>query len=507
VPPWSAAARQEVADPVASPVPAQPMTDALVGDLDADVAEAIETFGIVGAAMALVQGNKIVMARGYGVTDLQRNRPVTERTRFRIGSNTKSMTAFLLATCVDQGLLAWDDRVVDCWPAFQGPTPELTANLTLRNLMGMATGIAESETIEFFLSTGDESPLDLLRSTAYLSVIAPPETTFAYNNTLVCDAAYVALLAEGTTLDQLDPAYAGLLHERLFAPLGMRDSSVASDPRPTGEDYAIGYSQDLYGRRSEVPFISIGGAAPAGAGLASVQDMARYLIMQMQGGITQEGKRVVSAANLAETHRPGIAIPLGNPEATPDTIAMHYALGWFIQTFRDGRQSLWHSGGIDGFSSQMGFFPVDQLGYVVLSNQEPGRNGGLFTTAIEAILLSRLYGLNTALPELVASLAPGLAEASAALAARTRPVDPTTVQPWLGLYDQGFSLRLDDAGALHLDHDIRSMPLVGMNDGSYLVVDGPGVIVEHGITFSTDAEGERIMRIAGFDPVRWLTGA
>lgn len=508
----SARARQDAATPVASPPPAQKLTEALVRDLEADLLEAMETFGVIGAAMALVQGDEIVAARGYGVTDLQRNLPVTERTRFRIGSNTKSMTAVLLATYVDEGLFAWDDRVVDLWPAFQAPTPELTASLRVRDLLGMGTGIAEAETIEFFLSGGADSALDLLRSIAHLPVIAPPETAYYYNNTLVCAAADVALIAAGTALDQLDPAYARLLRERLFLPLGMTDSSVASDPRPTGEDYAVGYTRDLYERISEVPFISINGAAPAGAGLISVQDMARYVIMHMQGGVTQDGERVVSAASLAETHRPGIAVPPDGLNALPamllpDTVSMFYALGWFEQTFKDGRQLLWHAGGIDGFASFMGYFPADRVGFVLLTNQEPSRGGGLFNISVQSSLLDRLYGLNATLPDLLASFVPILDQQLADLAARTRPVDPTGVTPWLGLYEQGFSLRLNDAGALHLDHDIRSMPLVGMDDGSYLVADGPGAIFGHGVTFSTDAEGDRVMSIAGFDPVRWLTGA
>jgi len=307
-------------------------------------------------------------------------------------------------------------------------------------------------------------------------------------------------------------AYARLLRERLFLPLGMIDSSVASDPRPTGEDYAVGYTRDLYERVSEVPFISIGGAAPAGSGLASVADMARYLIMQMQDGVTQDGARVVSAASLAETHRPGITVP---PDALnalpamllPDTVAMHYALGWFEQTFQDSRQLLWHAGGIDGFASFMGYFPADQIGFVLLTNQEPSRNGALFNISVQSSLLDRLYGLNATLPALLASFVPILDQQSADLAARTRPVDPTGVRPLLGLYEQGFSVRLDAAGALHLDHDIRSLPLAGMDDGSYLVADGPGAIFGHGVTFSTDAEDDRIMSITGFDPVRWLTGA
>jgi CubicO group peptidase (beta-lactamase class C family) len=220
------------------------------------------------------------------------------------------------------------------------------------------------------------------------------------------------------------------------------DAAIASDPRPLGADYATGYTRDLFDRLSREPFISIDGGGPAGSGIASTTDMARYLITQMNGGVTPEGRRIVSAANLAETHTPGIAVP---PDALnalpevllPDTTAMHYCLGWFDQTFNDGRHLLWHAGGIDGFGSLMGFFPQDQLGFVFLTNLEPSL-AGLFNFSIQSSLLSRLFGLNQAIPALLASAVPVLAQRRATAAARTRPVNPGAVTQYLGLYSQGF---------------------------------------------------------------------
>lgn len=53
-----------------------------------------------------------------------------------------------LATDVDQGRLGWDQRLVDAWPGFRAPTNELTATLTVRELLGMATGIVEPAALE-----------------------------------------------------------------------------------------------------------------------------------------------------------------------------------------------------------------------------------------------------------------------------------------------------------------------------------------------------------------------
>jgi CubicO group peptidase (beta-lactamase class C family) len=414
----------------------------------------------------------------------------------------------LVATFVDEGVLRWDDRVVDVWPEFRAPTTELTSALRVRDLLGMGSGIAESPTIEFFMIGGGESPLDVLRSVAYLPVIGPPQTVYYYNNTLACVAGYLGSLAQGTASEALVEAYAGLLAEQLFTPAGMADAAIADDPRPLGEDYAIGYAHDLFGRIADVPFVSIDGVAPAGSGLASAVDMARYLIMQLQGGVAANGTRLVSAANLAQTHAPGILVPPDVPNALPslvlsDTTATHYCLGWFEQTFKDGRRLLWHGGGIDGFVSLMGFFPAEQIGFVLLTNTEPG--GALFTISVQSSLLSRLFGLNQTVPGILADLLPESEQYLADLVAQTRPVDATTVRPYLGLFEHGFRLRLDAAGVLHLDHDIRSMPLLALADGGYVVTSGPGMILGRKVSFTGDAATQLTMTIEGFEPVRWLT--
>jgi CubicO group peptidase (beta-lactamase class C family) len=376
----------------------------------------------------------------------------------------------------------------------------------------MASGIAESTelslaAVEFFMSDGAISAGDVLRSVAALPVIAPPDTTFSYNNTLYAAAAYLGLLAQGTAVEMLEQTYAAQVQQRVFEPIGMVDAAILDDPRPLGDDFAVGYSQDIFGDPSPLPFVSLAGIAPAGSGLASATDMARYLITQMRHGVASDGTRVVSATNLDEMHRPGISLEpaaLFPFDVQTDTVALNYGMGWLSETYRDGRQLLWHSGGIDGFAALMGFFPSEQLGFAFLTNM--GRGGGLFNLSLQASLLGRLFGLNQDLPGFLAGAIPMLEAGTAEVAARTRSVDPALVTPYLGLYENGFRLRLDDAGALYLDHDIRSMPLLALTDGGYVIAAGPDVVLEQPVTFEADPNGEPVMTITGFAPVRWLTG-
>ena len=489
--------------PVATPGVSTTLSDTTLRDFEADVEAAMQTFHVPGAAVALVQGNEIVFNRGFGMRNLASGEPVTPRTRFRIGSITKSMTALLLATLVDEGVFGWNDRAVDLWPAFQAPTPELTRTLRLRDLLGMGSGIGESSeltvaAVEFFMSAGTVSAGDVLRSIAALPVIAPPDTTFSYNNSLYAAAVYLGLLAQGTASEKLEETYAAQVRERVLEPIGMADAAILDDPRPLGNDYAVGYTRDIFGVPSPLPFVSLAGLAPAGSGLASATDMARYLLTQMHQGVAPGGVRIVSASNLAEMHRPGIAVEptaLFPAELQSDTTALNYGMGWLNETYRDGRQQLWHSGGIDGFAALTGFFPKEQLGYAFLTNV--GRGGGLFNLSLQASLTSRLYGLNRELPAFMAGFVPMLEARTAELAAQTRAVDPALVRPYLGLYEDGFGLRMDDAGALWLEHDVRAMPLLALPDGTYVIADGPDVVLEQAVTLELDTDGVPVMTIMG----------
>jgi CubicO group peptidase (beta-lactamase class C family) len=285
----------------------------------------------------------------------------------------------------------------------------------------------------------------------------------------------------------------------------MADAAIADDPRPLGDDYAVGYGRDIFGAPAPFPFVTIGGIAPAGSALTSGTDMARYLIAQMNGGVLPEGRRVVSAANLAALHRPGVeANELSSPDFQPDTASLRYAMGWIVEEFTDGRRLVWHTGGIDGFSAVAGFLPAEQLGFAVLTNLDFA--GSLFYLSVQASLLSRLFGLNRTVPAFLAQGAPMLEAQTAELAAQTRPVDPAAAAPYLGLYEEGFRVRLDEAGGLRLDHDIRSLPLLALPDGTYVVASGPDVVRAQPVAFATGADGVPVMTIQGFAPVRWLTG-
>lgn len=497
------------AAPTGDPVEPVELTAEKIATFDAAVAEAFTTFGLVGASVALFQGDQIVYNKGFGIRDLESGEIVTPNTRFRIGSNTKSMTSLLIAKYVDDGLTTWDTKVIDLWPGFVGPTAELTESLTLHQLLGMGSGIAEPETIEFFVSGGAVDAEQMLQTIPHLAVIAKDNEEYFYNNTLVAAAPYLVMLADGTDPAQLEERYAADLASLVFGPIGMDDAVVAADPRPFGPDYATGYQRDLTQDNVRVPFVSIGGYGPAGSVTASSTDMALYLITQSRLGVAPNGTVVASEENVRRTHQPGVLVPPDSHNGLPslllaDTAQTNYDLGWFDEVFTNGQRMLWHAGGIDGFGSLMGFFPDYGVGFVGLTNYEPSI-GGLFNFSIQSAFLDILFGLNGDIPAVLATVPATNRASQLEAAASTRPVDADSVAPYLGLYSDGFTLA-HVGDELELAHDIRRVRIRAVDAGDYVIVNGPSILFTQTVVLATDDLGSRTLSITGFDPIVWLSG-
>ncbi len=468
--------------------------------LDQAVEDGRKLFGIVGTAVAVVNKSGIIHSITSGVRDQTTQQPVTTQTLFSVGSTTKSMTSLLVATYVDEGALDWDQPVREVWPEFRAPSEELTQTMRVRDLMGMDSGIGEPSAATFHF--GEYTALELVKSLASLDVIAPPQTTFYYNNAVYAVGGYLPFLnASGDV--QLETAYASAIKDRVFAPVGMLNAKLTTDPRPLTDDFAVGNEFDLVQGITGVPWGFIGSYTPAGAAMASLDDMAHYISMQLGAGISVSGNRVVSSENLKACWEPHIDTP-SMKKHDPDLVSAGYAMGWLTETYRDGRTLSWHNGGIDGFISYMGFFEADDLGLVVLTNNGMSANGSSFYPYLLNTLLTTLYGLNEGANEALIATHEAVDQQRQSLAASATAVSKETISPYLGYYERGYVLTFDDQDVLRLNQGRRSFRIMALPDGSY--VTASGIISGNPVKFSTDANGDAWLEIEQIETVRWLQG-
>jgi len=483
------------------------ITDSLLETFEATVEAAMQTYGVPGAAIAIVEGDEIVYVNGFGWRNVENAEPVTPDTRFLTGSIGKSMTSMMVAALVDEGLLDWKQPVVEIWPFFTLPTQELTQNIQVRHLMQFNAGLGE-DLIKGFYDTkiGSFSAEDQLDSLVGLPVVAELGKTFTPNSNVFAAAGFIAALAEDeAAYGDLFNRYEQLMQERLFNPIGM-DSALLNVDLPTvGGDYATGYAFNMVTNTLEPLQASNNqsyqGYAPSGAVSAHVKDMARYVITQLNKGIAADGTRVVSVKNLRKTQQPKTEIVDSIVFSTvyPLAQSIHYGTGWVIVEQPNGVKVIGHSGGMEGFVSDMAFIPDADVGIAILTNRnffDGFLSGTNFIGVVRDSLFELIYNLEPTVAQQRAEQYQQAITQLAILQAITQATfTPDTVAPYLGNYQNGWRVELRDDGTLWVVlQDAHEYQLVLLPDGTFMVSNN--ALLGTGIIFSVSDNGIIAMTVA-----------
>ncbi len=306
---------------------------------------------IPGFALAVVYHDEIVLAHGFGLADVEAASAVEPDTIFAIGSSTKAFTSTVIGMLQDDGVMRYDDPIVDYLPFFELPIDASKvkgdATVTIRDLLSHRTGFTRMSMAWF----GNEVPVQtILETVTHAEPWAGFREKFLYNNVMFLAAGVASGVAAESDWETL-------VRTRVFAPLGMTSSTLRVSEAQKDERLALGYAwnadTEAFDRKQMVDISNIG---PAGSINSNVLDMAQWLRFQLGNG-ELDGKRLISAAALKETRTP--TTPIGGN--------VSYGLGWMIREFMD-QPVIEHGGNIDGFSSTVAFMPDADVGFVLLAN-------------------------------------------------------------------------------------------------------------------------------------------
>lgn len=348
---------------------------AALADVDAIVEAALADWKTPGLAVAVVTGGEVVMARGYGLRDVDAQLPVTAQTVFSIGSVTKAFTTFVMGQLVDEGRLAWDEPVASYLPEFRLSDPYATLHVTPRDLVTHRTGLPRHDLVWYNdLQTTRAGFVEKLR---WLEPNKELRESWQYNNLMYLTAGHLVERRTGGTWEQA-------VRERILDPLGMAHTVFDAPAAQAAADHATPYVE-RDGAILAVPFREAGAMGPAGSLHSCAEDLAAWMRVHLSGG--RAGARpLISKGTLQELHAPQMIIP-GTPEE-PHLSMRSYALGWMVDDWR-GRLRVHHGGAIDGFHAALTLFPKDGLGIAVLAN----RDGSALPDLLTAVLADRLLGL------------------------------------------------------------------------------------------------------------------
>ena len=334
----------------AASLPADPLAG-----FDSFVNQMLIEWRVPGASVAIVKDCKLLYAKGYGFKDLKNNMPVTEKTLFPIASCTKSFTAAALAILVDEGKLDWNKPVKDYMPDFQLRDEFATRTITARDLVSHRTGLARHDWTWLYANLDRQGLYNRLK---YLPFSKPLYAQYQYNNLMFMTAGVLIERISGKSWENF-------VREKILQPLNMKQTVLTYPELFQTTDYSLSY-RDNEGQWTEQGFGSnVDAIGPAGSIKSNAVEMANWLIMQLNKG-KFDTKQVVSAANLKENHTPHIIV--SPAEVTFNELGYaSYGMGWSINTYR-GHLRLAHNGSIEGYRSQMTFFPHQNIGVVVLTN-------------------------------------------------------------------------------------------------------------------------------------------
>ncbi len=341
---------------------AQPL-DAKV--VDALVEEAMKAWKVPGAAIAIIKDDKVVYLKGFGVRERGKSEPVTPDTLFAIASTSKAFTTTAMAMLVDDGKMSWDDPVRKHIEFFRLADPLAEANVTLRDLVCHRTGLSRNDLLWYNSPWNRE---EILHKIGHVRLTQPYRSMFQYQNIMYLAAGY----AVGTASKS---SWEAFVQKRIFDPLGMTGANFSTLVAEKAADHARPHRKLKDGKiETLASWRNVDHIAPAGSINAGVRDLSKWVRFQLGDG-TFEGKRLLSAAQLAELQSPQMVIPMDGPTGVPsfskamnpETNLMCYGLGWVIQDYR-GQLLVAHGGSLDGFRAQVALVPKAKLGIAILSN-------------------------------------------------------------------------------------------------------------------------------------------
>jgi CubicO group peptidase (beta-lactamase class C family) len=319
---------------------------------------------VAGVSVAVVKGRDTILMKGYGYADIENDVRATPMTVYRIGSITKQFTSAAIMRLVEQGKLALDDTLGKLLPG----TSASWSGITLRRLLNHTSGIRS------YTSIGprwqrrwreDMSPDTIVGLVRDDTLDFKPGTQWRYNNT-----GYVLL---GMIIERASgKPYATYLEDEFFRPLGLSQTYYCSQ-RPIIKHRAQGYDRsgrpDVFGRRDtttsrsqlvNTEYLSMTQPFSAGALCSTVGDLVAW-----QRALTSG--RVVRPASYAA---------MTTPETLSDGKPLTYGYGIGVGTF-EKRRKVSHGGGINGFITDLSYYPDDSLHVVVLANTSPANPGRL----------------------------------------------------------------------------------------------------------------------------------
>ena len=332
---------------------------------DKVVDDIVARYHLPGLAVGVVRDGQVVYTRTVGPLEVGKDGAITSRSIFKIASNSKAMTASVLARLVQQGKLRWDDPVIKYLPDFRMHDPWVTREMRVRDLLVHNSGLPEGGgDLMLWPEPNNFTRRDIVHGLGYIKPAYGFRSGYAYDNLLYVVAGEVAAAAGGAS-------YEALVKREIFDPLGMAHCRVGAFDRSEAGEVAQPHVQ-VDGRyvpgNVDPPQVPAIASAPAGGIRCSLDDM----LVWMRNWLVPDAKQLawLPEAQRREMQTPRTIMPLSDRRKRWDNTHV-YAYGYgFRMADVDGQWTVSHTGTLSGMYSMMAMVPDRKSGFVFMINAD-----------------------------------------------------------------------------------------------------------------------------------------
>jgi len=340
----------------------------------------LEITKTAGFAVAIVEGDKIIYAKGFGYKDYENKIPVDANTLFAIGSSTKAFTSSILGVLRADDKLSFNDNPRQYITDLEFFNDDMNNNIIIKDLMRHSTGLPRHDWSWYLFPTHNKD--SLIQRIKYQEPFTGIRQQWYYNN--------FGFLAQGIIAEKITgKSWEENINDLFFKPIGMSRSNTSIEEMKSASNASLGYELKKDGKISKMDYYDIAGMSPAGSINSSVNDMSKWLITWINKGKFND-KEIIPETYVNEAISSQMVLSGRIPDDEfPDMHLANYGYGWIISSYR-GHYRVEHGGNIDGFSANVAFFPTDSIGVVVLANQ----NGSAVPTLVRNTVADRMLKTN-----------------------------------------------------------------------------------------------------------------
>src|SRR5579863_5318256 len=367
----------------------EPLTRDQMKSIDSFVTAELARQHIPGIELGIYSRGRVLLAKGYGLADVELDVPVKAETVFQSGSVGKQFVSAAVMMLVEENKVSLDDSITKYFP----DAPASWKPILVKNLLSHTSGLSEYESDD---RTGPKGPFylrldfteeELVKKIEAMPIEWAPGENWAYRNT-----NYVLL---GVLIHRVTgKRYEEFLAERIFKPLGMSSTRLISE-HDIVPNRASGYELDGGQIKNQEWVSPTFNSTADGALYFNVLDIARW-------DEALYGTRLLRQSSLDLIWT---VYPLNNGKPNPD----NYGFAWEMGA-QKGHKRIEHGGAWQGFTCNIARYPDDSITVVALTNLDSGHaNPDLIThvvagVVVPALMPAKLTAMDDGQPELAARL-------------------------------------------------------------------------------------------------------